>query len=62
MALCFENIQLPTCAWSENGDKRNTLASILAGILVSNKLLLGCLFLLIKYKYLIYLLQPLFFY
>lgn len=34
MAGCIEN--LPACVWFEGGDRRNALASILAGLLVSN--------------------------
>ncbi|KRT84383.1 hypothetical protein AMK59_2587, partial [Oryctes borbonicus] len=34
MALgCFENVNIPPCVWFEGGDKRNALASILAGFL-----------------------------
>ncbi|XP_058804607.1 transmembrane protein 50B [Phymastichus coffea] len=33
MANCLENIQIPTCIWFENGEKRNVLASMLAGTL-----------------------------
>lgn len=36
MAGCIEN--LPACVWFEGGDRRNALASILAGLLVSNDL------------------------
>jgi len=35
MAGCFENVQLPPCVWFEGDDKRNAVASIVAGILVS---------------------------
>ncbi|KAJ8686697.1 hypothetical protein QAD02_022491 [Eretmocerus hayati] len=33
MAACLENIQIPSCVWFDGGDKRNALASMLAGIL-----------------------------
>lgn len=33
MASCFENIQIPPCVWFEGDNKRNALASILAGTL-----------------------------
>lgn len=33
MAGCLENIQLPPCVWFEGDDKRNAVASIVAGIL-----------------------------
>jgi len=35
MAGCFENVQLPPCVWFEGDDKRNAVASIVAGVLVS---------------------------
>lgn len=35
MAGCFENVQLPPCVWFEGDDKRNAVASIIAGVLVS---------------------------
>jgi hypothetical protein len=36
MAGCLENVQLPPCVWFEGDDKRNAIASIVAGVLVSN--------------------------
>lgn len=33
MAGCFENVQLPPCVWFEGDDKRNAVASIIAGLL-----------------------------
>lgn len=36
MANCFENINIPPCVWFEGGDKRNAIASIVAGFLVSD--------------------------
>jgi hypothetical protein len=36
MAGCLENVQLPPCVWFEGDDKRNAVASIVAGVLVSN--------------------------
>uniref|UniRef100_A0A6M2DGM9 Putative conserved plasma membrane protein n=1 Tax=Xenopsylla cheopis TaxID=163159 RepID=A0A6M2DGM9_XENCH len=33
MTNCFENISIPPCIWFEAGDKRNTYASIIAGLL-----------------------------
>lgn len=33
MASCFENIQMPACEWFEGGDKRNAVASIVAGVM-----------------------------
>ncbi|XP_022902313.1 transmembrane protein 50B [Onthophagus taurus] len=33
MANCFENLNIPTCVWFEGGEKRNAVASILAGFL-----------------------------
>lgn len=36
MSGCLEN--LPPCVWFEGGDKRNAIASIVAGFLVSFKL------------------------
>lgn len=33
MASCFENVQIPTCIWFEGTEKRNALASMLAGTL-----------------------------
>jgi hypothetical protein len=35
MSGCFENINFPACEWFEGGDKRNAVASIVSGILVS---------------------------
>jgi len=35
MARCFENVQLPPCVWFEGDDKKNAVASIVAGVLVS---------------------------
>ncbi|KPJ12920.1 Transmembrane protein 50B [Papilio machaon] len=29
---CFENVNLPNCVWFDGDDKRNTVASILAGV------------------------------
>lgn len=37
MAGCLDNIQIPTCVWFEGGDKRNALASMIAGTLVIRK-------------------------
>lgn len=34
MANCLENINIPPCVWFEGGDKRNAIASIIAGFLV----------------------------
>lgn len=42
MAGCIEN--LPACVWFEGGDRRNALASILAGLLVSNDLSCNIIF------------------
>lgn len=33
MAGCLENVQLPPCVWFEGDDKRNAIASIVAGVL-----------------------------
>ncbi|KDR23699.1 transmembrane protein 50A [Zootermopsis nevadensis] len=33
MAGCLENLQLPPCVWFEGDDKRNAIASIVAGVL-----------------------------
>ncbi|XP_068085801.1 transmembrane protein 50B [Anabrus simplex] len=33
MAGCFENVNVPPCIWFENDNKRNALASIVAGTL-----------------------------
>lgn len=51
MAACLENIQIPTCLWFEGGDKRNAVASMIAGVLVSQNRLLfnhGFLFLILQ--------------
>lgn len=37
MASCLENIQIPTCLWFESGDKRNAIASMVAGTLVGKE-------------------------
>lgn len=37
MAGCLENVQLPPCVWFEGDDKRNAVASIAAGVLVSTE-------------------------
>ena len=42
MAGCLENVQLPPCVWFEGDDKRNAVASIVAGILVSNTAVTIC--------------------
>lgn len=41
MAACLENIQIPSCLWFEGGDKRNAVASMIAGTLVSLKICLN---------------------
>ncbi|XP_014211935.1 transmembrane protein 50A [Copidosoma floridanum] len=33
MAACLENVQIASCLWFEGGDKRNALASMVAGTL-----------------------------
>lgn len=42
MAGCLENVQLPPCVWFEGDDKRNAIASIVAGILVSITTIIIC--------------------
>lgn len=42
MAGCLENVQLPPCVWFEGDDKRNAVASIVAGVLVSNTTVTLC--------------------
>lgn len=32
---CLENLNIPPCVWFQNGENRNAIASIVAGILVS---------------------------
>jgi len=44
MAGCFENVQLPPCVWFEGDDKRNAVASIVAGVLVSITTVTICTF------------------
>ena len=39
MASYLENLNIPPCTWFESGEKRNALASILAGTLV-----IACIF------------------
>ncbi|XP_071440976.1 transmembrane protein 50A-like [Hetaerina americana] len=33
MAGCFENVHIPACKWFEGGDKRNAVASMVAGVM-----------------------------
>jgi hypothetical protein len=42
MAGCLENVQLPPCVWFEGDDKRNAVASIVAGVLVSITIITIC--------------------
>lgn len=32
---CFENLSMPPCIWFEGGNRRNSYAAILSGLLVS---------------------------
>jgi hypothetical protein len=42
MAGCLENVQIPPCVWFEGDDKRNAIASIVAGVLVRNLSYVAC--------------------
>lgn len=33
---CLDNVNIPPCVWFAGGEKRNALASMVAGILVSD--------------------------